>query len=391
MLTGVTVRAAHRLAVAPTRTRSGSRVSALFPSMLLSLVLLPLVLLGAGCTPAPVTPRSSASSSAGDGPGGGSAPTSTPPVVDVDGLLRWYAPPQVPGIYLLGARYELRPQRGVPDTMLVLRRADQRVVLVQPPPGPGYRQTFAGLWTDVAVFGYEPADHRRPSRATLVNLASGVTTTVDAVPGAPPMSASTAVGAVVDGRYWYLATNVNAELDCVAEVALDTLTARTVECGRFGEWVKELRPADHGASWLLYHGSSEVACREGRAVRTGPTGAVTAASGVGPADACDTVDAVTAGGAEVWGSGSGARLSARPGRTTVDLGPAGRGSLFGCAGWAYWSPDTTRRELRRWQPGRSIQRVWSGSGASITSLGCADDILTVLSANGPRLGLATLA
>ncbi len=365
----------------------------------------------AGCTPAHhATPAPSPSSGAVAGaPPADAAYNADPPVVAVDGLLHTFArqgPTDRGGVYAVSSSYEIRAQTGRVDTIVVTRRADQRVVLVQAPPTrPAYRTTFAGVSGDILVLGYETADHLSAAQALLVNLATGASTTLDKVPGALPMSWSTAAGAVVAGRYYYLATAVNQELDCVAEIDLATMHGRTVECGKFGEWLKDVHPADHGASWLHFHGSSYLVCRDGRAVYNAIAGDYAGGVAVGPPADCGTFDTTTAAGWQVWGSvPSGTDspgtevLAATSSGTTVHLGQADPRSLVGCGGYAWWFADAGHQRILRWRPGNStIELVYHDTGVqapTVSALGCADDILSLTLDYGPAdlpvIGLAAL-
>ena len=300
------------------------------------------------------------------------------------------------GTYVISADYQVRAQPGQPDTLVVTRRSDQRVVRVQAPPaGPvAYRTTFAGISGEVLVVGYETAQHVDPTRALLIDLATGTSTPLDQVAGATPMSWSTAVGAVVDGVYYYLANAVNETLDCVGEVDLASLRGRTVECGKFGDWLKDLHATDDGASWLHFHGSSYQVCREGRTVHSGVP------APVGPVTDCGTFDTTVLHGWQLWGTaplGSDApateQLAATDGRTTVPLGVAAPRSLLACGGYAYWLPDPARHALVRWRPGGDIEQVLrddSGTGPGVAALSCADRVLTVVLQRPAPDGLVTV-
>jgi hypothetical protein len=368
-----------------------------------------LVALLAACTPEhrPVAAPSPSATPVAGGPADARY-QGDPPVVTVDGLvhpLPRQGATQPGGVYLVSAGYEVRAETGRVGTVVVTRRTDQRVVLVQTPPTTAdYRTTFAGVDGDMLVLGYETTDHRSPAQALLTNLATGAFTTLDQIPGALPMSWSTAVGAVVSGRYYYLANAINAELDCAGEVDLATLHARTVECGKFGEWLTDLHPADHGASWTHFHGSSYLVCRDGRSVHNGPSGTNAGAQALGdPAD-CGILDTTTVPGWQVWGTvptGVDApateTLRATDGSATVHLGEAAPRSLVGCGGYAWWLADTARQQVLRWRPGGTIERVYHDTGPdapTIAGLACADGIASLTLDYGapdhPVVGLATL-
>lgn len=289
------------------------------------------------------------------------------------------------GVFLVGARYVVRPDGSHTRTTVVTRRSDGRVVLRYTPARPAFETDFAGLDGDMLVLTDEDTVDEEPGKlpatATIFNLVTGTRTPVARVPGAPPLSLYGPQATVTEGRFYYSASVHGGFSNCVGEIDLTHLTGQVVTCGKSGEWILYVKSAEHGAAWVHFHGHSFDVCRDGELIQGGVTGPD------GPADDCGTFDVSALDGWQVWesfppgGVVPGGALAATDGTRVVQLGEEANGTLVACAGYVYWDPASDGKQLVRWRPDGPIERVYQVTGdvenTWVYGVACADGILTV--------------
>lgn len=288
------------------------------------------------------------------------------------------------GIDIVSPKYMVRPNGVHTRTTIVTRRSDGHEVLRYTPARKDYEPGFVGLSGDMLVIADEDTVNSEPGKgpatATIFNLATGVVTPIGKVPGAPPLSLYSPQATVTDGKYFY-ASSARGQVDnCVGEVDLVKLTGRIVICAKKGESIQYVHTAQHGASWIYFHGYSFSDCRDGQAITDGRIGPV------GPADDCGVFDTTVMDGWQFWATLHGspapsATFRATNGAVTVELGQERPGLLATCGHYIYWDPETDAKRIVRWRPGEPIQLVYQATGdiENTWTYGykCADGTLTL--------------
>jgi len=331
------------------------------------------------------SPSGSASSSAtpdrSDGPDGSvAAPpaggTADKPTVLKAGtqLLDWK---QVPG--------------SVDDTVtrsggwtLTVNQAETEARLEGPSSGTGIRAdqrqqvSDALIDGDHAVVVLQDKQETRPSSATVVDLHSGDTFTVDGRSDVPTTNGGT--WALGGGRL--LHATVHQGSYCIASVDLATRRSTLGWCApaRHGFNSAAITPAGDS---LLTFDDSHPACRTVVAL-DGRT--VTPFEGVPD---CSGWDGLLTRDGAVWSiipkehQIEAAQAYARTGDGYYDLGPSVSGTLVWCGGAAYFARDPQRdsdpAELMRWSPGDGLDVVYRSKGrhAFLSPPRCGGDTITV--------------
>jgi|SRR6478736_3618968 len=230
-------------------------------------------------------------------------------------------------------------------------------------------------WTVVVL---QDDAEQRPSVATVTELATGDTFTIDGAAEVPTTTGGTwALGAdrvvhatVQDGRY------------CLAEVDLDSRASTVTWCAPKRHGFSTAHVTDAGTSLLTFD-DARPSCRT---VVTLDDGSPTPYDG---ATRCAAWEGVVTGGGAVWSEIPDerrieeARFRARVGDEDEDLGPGVAGSLVACAGAAYFVRDPQRQgdpaALVRWSADDGSAVVYeSPSGhAFLEPPRCGGDAITV--------------
>jgi hypothetical protein len=243
---------------------------------------------------------------------------------------------------------------------------------------PRHRVSDALLDDDWAVVVEQDEAERRPSRATVTELASGDTFTVDGSSDVPTTSGGTwALGAghllhatEADGAY------------CLADVDLATQESEVAWCAPDRHGLTSAHVTEAGTSLLTFD-DGRPSCRT---VVTLAGGDVTPFPG---ATECTAWEGLVLDAGAVWAEipderrVEQAELRARTDDETVDLGPGLAGSLVACGGAAYFVRDPQQRgdpaTLLRWTGGETAEVVYESpkGQAFLEPPRCGGDALTV--------------
>ncbi|GAB3792986.1 hypothetical protein [Nocardioides ungokensis] len=243
---------------------------------------------------------------------------------------------------------------------------------------PRQRISDALIDGDHAVVVLQDKQETRPSSATVVDLRSGDTFTVDGGSDVPTTNGGT--WALGEGQL--LHATVHQGSYCVASVDLATRKSTLGWCApaRHGFNSAAITPAGES---LLTFDDSHPACRT---VVKLSGDQVTPFEGVPDCTGWDGL--VTQDGA-VWSvipkerQIEAAHAFARTGHGYYDLGPSVSGTLTWCGGAAYFARDPQRdsdpAELMRWTPGDGLEVVYRSHGghAFLTPPRCGGDTITV--------------
>lgn len=253
-----------------------------------------------------------------------------------------------------------------------------------------YRNLLVVLDEDVEGVDDMSADTgKQPDDVWIYNLASGRRTAVNTLDGAPRPSPYAAQSHIDQrGRYYYLAQNRGGFSNCVGEVDLNTLRARTVHCVTPPQVIFWLGSAGTGVTWTETRSSHGKPCRSSRWF-DGAT-----VRGLGPANSCGTFDNAVLGGWRFWNIqgiesfNSTVPLVASDGKITQNLGPMRPQNLTVCGSYAYWLVQEVRAPSRmvRWKPGSAVQDVYTAEQLGDSS---PDDV--VLAASGCSDGHLSIA
>lgn len=227
-----------------------------------------------------------------------------------------------------------------------------------------------------AVVVAQDKHEERPARATLVDLATGVDTLVEAP-------------ATTTGGPWALAgdTLLYATLDagryCLARRDLDAERGEVAWCAprRQGWSNPTLSPA--GVALMTFDDHRPVSCR------TLVTLLDNSPEEVAGPEECTGSDIVATDDGAVWSTVPNERqvergdFFARAGQTTYDLGPGVNDTLTWCGDSAWFARDAARGEpaqLLRWTPDATLEVAYEAPGSGegfLSDVSCAGSVLTV--------------
>jgi hypothetical protein len=221
----------------------------------------------------------------------------------------------------------------------------------------------------------------QPGRATVVDLATGDSFTLDGGSDVPTVNGGT--WALGEGHVLH-ATYGPGRAYCLASVDLASGDSTITWCAPARNGFSNARIAPGGDSLMTFD-DSQPSCRSVVAV-DGDT--VTELPGVTP---CKAWDAVLLTGSRVWsvvpkdGQIEAAHLYAAAGDAAFDLGPGKSGTLVACHGAAYFARDPQRdgdpAQVLRWSDDGSLSVVYeSPAGGPAFIAGpprCGGDRLTV--------------
>ncbi|MFC7495257.1 MULTISPECIES: hypothetical protein [unclassified Nocardioides] len=244
--------------------------------------------------------------------------------------------------------------------------------------GPGWRVSDALLDEDWAVVVLHEETEQQPGRATVTDLSSGDSFTLDGTSDVPTTNGGTwALGddslvhaTVQDGAY------------CLAEVDLESQESEVTWCAPERQGFSTAHLSDAGLSLLTFD-DSRPSCRT---VVTVDDGELTPFPGV--AD-CKGWEGVALDGGAIWSEIpreqriEEARFQAGVGDEYVDLGSGVAGSLVECAGAAYFVRDPQQQgepaTLVRWTVDAGAQVVYESpeGQAFLEPPRCGGDAITV--------------
>ncbi len=294
---------------------------------------------------------------------------------------------------VISVRYIVRAQPGDLNGVEVIRRSDHSVVLRHTPAHEGrFVTTFAGLAGDrLVLLDADTSDNSVPDIGYIYDLSSGRETAVSSIRSAPTVSPFGAQGTVdSDGSWYYSAQTHGAFANCVGEINLNTLQARTVECAPGNGVIFYVNTTDTGATWDTFAAPSYSSCRTGRGSSNGRL------FSVGPATDCDIFDTAVIDGWHLWSDQSRGTLQpyiplwASDGNTATPLGLVKPQSVVVCGGYAYWKAGAATKRSHdtviHWRPGpaqpQTILTVTAVAGSSeddetLWLEGCNDNVLTI--------------
>ncbi|WP_028643933.1 hypothetical protein [Nocardioides sp. URHA0020] len=242
----------------------------------------------------------------------------------------------------------------------------------------GWRVSDALLDEDWAVVVLQDKTEEKPSRATVTELATGRSFTLDGRSDVPTVNGGT--WALGDGRVLHATTDKGAY--CLASVDLASRASEVAWCAprRSGFNGARLGP---GGDSLLTFDDGQPACRT---VVTVADGAATPFADV--AD-CTAWDGLAIEDGAIWSvipdeqQVEEADLHARVGTGYFDLGPGTAGSLTWCDDAAYFTRDPQRdgdpATLLRWDPQDGLSVVYESpqGEAFVEAPRCGGDTITL--------------
>lgn len=331
---------------------------------------------GTPSTPAPSTPTASEPSPTGSGePDAGRldwkpvpGPTSTTVTVSGPWTLRV---PQSGGEAVLDG----------PDPRTVTAPARHRV-------------TDALIDGEYAVVVTEDERAQQPNTATVVDLATGRTFTLDGDADVPTTTGGS--WALGEGRLLHATSRGGAY--CLASVDLATRDGEVAWCAPPRSGFNGVRVTDAGTA-LLSFDSARPSCRTVGEISDGEL------VPVDDAPACTGWDALLLGDATLWSVAAKqsrieeAALYVRDAGQTEGLGAGTSGSLVACGGSAYFVRDPQRggdpARLMRWTPGEGLSVAYETravGGAFLSEPRCGGDAitLTALTEDGDEQVTATV-
>lgn len=324
-------------------------------------------------TPAPSASEPAESSDTGTLPDGGTPeqPAEVDPVTD---LLDWTEQGDpLEASVTAGSTYTLTAQRN-----------GNRVVLAGPNDArfnapDGFRFSDTLLDEDYAVLVAQDRAETKPSVATIVDLATGDTRTLDGQ--SDPATVNGGSWALGQGQAFHATTNADGAY-CLAEVDLATGAGQTAFCAEPNTGFNQVRRTPQGLS-LLSFDNGRPACRSVLAI-----GEATLEPFPGATE-CKAWEGMLMPGGAVWAVVPNENqvdvgaVTARVGEDYYALGSSLTGSLVWCAGAAYFSrnqgTDTEAARLMRWD-GRSLATVLEageGGASSISAPRCGGDAISV--------------
>lgn len=267
---------------------------------------------------------------------------------------------------------------------LTAQRDGSRVVLdgpqgrtLQAPQGFGFNEAL--LDEDYAIVVAQDRTETEPSVATVVDLATGETRTLDG--DSDPATVNGGSWALSQGLAFHATVNEDGAY-CLAEVDLASGAGQTTFCAEPRTGFNQVRRTPEGLS-LLSFDNGRPACRTvleiGEAAMTPFPGA----------SECAAWEGLLVPDGAVWTevenenqveTGS---VRARVGEGYFDLGPSLTGSLTWCAGATYFSQsqgtDTDAARLMRWDGEQlaTVLEVGEGGASSISAPRCGGDAITV--------------
>lgn len=322
-----------------------------------------------GTTPSPPTPTSAPA------PRGGTAASPAP--VDATADLRDWTrvSGSVDDTVTVGGPWTLRVPESSAEAQL--QGPDPRTV----PAPKRFRITDALLDREYAVVVAGDTLEQKPAVATVVDLASGETTTLDGSSDVPTTNGG--AWALGEGRLLY-PTIGPGRTYCLASLELTSGASERVWCAepRHGFNGTRVTPA---ATSLMSFDDQRPSCR---------TVATVDGSGLRPFDGvtdCLGWEGVATPDGAVWSVVprqrriEEARFHARIGEQYFDLGPGTSGTLTWCGDAAYFVRDPQRdgdpARLLRWGPDGSLEVVFETSGTGPAFLAgparCGGDSLTL--------------
>lgn len=242
----------------------------------------------------------------------------------------------------------------------------------------GWRVGDALLDDDWAVVVLQDQTERRASRATIVELESGRTFSVDGGSDVPTTSGGT--WALGDDRLLHATVDDGAY--CLAEVDLERRRSTVAWCAPERHGLSTAHASEGGDSMMTFD-DSRPSCRTVVAVADGTT---TPFPGV---TACKGWEGVLTDDGAVWSEIprerriEEAEFHARVGGSYADLGPGLAGSLVECHGAAYFVRDPQRQGepavLLRWTPDDGAVVVYESpkGQAFLEPPRCGGDAITV--------------
>lgn len=348
-------------------------------------VLLGLTLVLSGCSSTdeptnsnPTTPAASASESAqapdtGSLPEGGTPdePATVEPETD---LLDWTEQ---------GDPLEASNTAGSAYT-LTARRNGNRVVLAGPNAATfnapdGFRFSDTLLDEDYAVLVAQDRTETKPSVATIVDLATGDTRTLDGQ--SDPATVNGGSWALGQGQTFHATTNADGAY-CLAEVDLATGAGQTAYCAEPNTGFNQVRRTPEGLS-LLSFDNGRPACRTVLSI-----GEATLEPFPGATE-CKAWEGLLMPDGAVWAVVPNENqvdtgvVTARVGEDYYDLGSSLTGSLVWCAGAAYFSrnqgTDNEAARVMRWdgQSLATVLEVGEGGASSISAPRCGGNAVSV--------------
>jgi hypothetical protein len=348
-------------------------------------------LLGAGCngtTDSTSGPTASASTS-GSATDGGSefpTPTGTSTPEPTDGLLDW------------------TPVRGSTDDTVTVAGAwtltvsgdGARAALDGPRPlelraGTGRRINDAFLDGSHALVVAQDRRESRPSVATVVDLQTGATSTIDGSSTAPTTSGGTWALGPEQAYYATVGGPGDPRAYCLAAADLGTGDAHVVWCAPKRSGFSNARVGAAGALSLLTFDDSRPSCRTVVSMAGVTVDGPAPQPYSGPTD-CTGWEGVTLDDAEVWTEVPNenrieqARAYASGPDGVADLGATTSGSLVACGEAAYFTRDAGSgrpAQVLRWSVDGGLQVVYRAAKAEdgfiATPLRCGGDQLTITS------------
>jgi len=243
----------------------------------------------------------------------------------------------------------------------------------------GFRISEALLDAEHAVVVAQDRTETEPAVATVVDLASGRTRTLDGRADQPTLNGGS--WALGQGRVFH-ATIGPRRAYCLAEVDLGTGAGQTTYCAEPRTGFNQVRITPDGLS-LLSFDSGQPSCRTVLAVGEASMEPFPGAR------RCRAWEGLLLGEGAVWteipreSRVEEAVVRARVGDGYYDLGPSLTGSLVWCGGAAYFSrnqqSDTGPAQVLRWD-GRSLAVVLEageGGPSSISAPHCGGDRISV--------------
>lgn len=332
-----------------------------------------------GCTSADPEPEPDPPTSAPSPPASGSLPApgtaDQPAVVEpVDDPLEWQEQGDpVTRSVTAGSNYTLTAARS--GRRVTLEGPQRRTFTA--PRGFTFNDTL--LDEEYAVLVAQDTAETQPSRATVVDLATGSTSTLDG--SSNPATTNGGSWALGQGTVFH-PTIADDGAYCLAEVDLASGAGQTTYCSESNTGFNQVRITPAGLS-LLKFDSGQPSCRT--LIRIGEA-AIEPFPGV---DDCRGWEGMVADDGAVWSVvpdenqievGS---MRARVDDGYYDLGPGRTGSLIWCSGSAYFSRnqenDTDPAQLLRWD-GQELAVVWAageGGPSTISAPRCGGDGLAV--------------
>lgn len=267
---------------------------------------------------------------------------------------------------------------------LTAQRSGDRAVLAGPQgqrfnPPDGFRFSETMLDEDYAVVVAQDRTETEPSVATVVDLNSGDTSTVDG--SSDPATINGGSWALGQGRLYHPTTGSDGAY-CLAEVDLATDTGQTTYCAEPNTGFNQVRRTPEGLS-LLSFDNGRPACRTVLSVGEASTEPFPGAT------ECEAWEGLLMPQGAIWtvipneNQVETGAVRARIDDGYYDLGSSLTGSLVWCAGAAYFSQnqttDTGAARVLRWD-GESLATVLEtgeGGGSSISAPRCGGNAITV--------------